>query len=698
MPGLKKFMLGGLDLKSNDLVRDQLRSSAMRNITKTQKGDLDKRNGYELVETAAFELEESCYFKSLDQDVFVKSDGTIWKPYLATRKNCSIASLFANAGLTVKNRIITAEYLGSLYFTTSDGKSPVVKYDGGDAYLAGLPAPTKVYAGTDSTISGGAGTYFYRVFYSFKDLNGNIIYGPYKQFDNLTSGQTLTVSTFKAGNPYGKFYNKYLTIPIGNQTLSSASNTLNYTTTNYVVGDKFLMDTEIVTLVPDITETVLGIKNRVLTITNIAAGVITFLPADFDGASFLLTGAGYTNLDRRLRMNIFESPQPSFGYHRTDASDNTGRPVTNINNDDAFGTSSSPTGQQPFEDIYNEDGQKLRPPLCKYLAPYGDQLVFGNIIGVWDQENNFVQYNNDDLVIPSDFGLADNGENHSANIQKIGESYDGSVTGLSRCNDLMVVTKDNSIYALDGILEPGGYNLRKIPTNYIGCKSHNSILQTEGGLMFHGNDGLYFTDGSSCQKMSLLIDPFFNTIDSTLTKSTVNSLNKKFLFYMTDNVTHYCVAYDYEFKEWFIWDSLDMSHGIYEKNSKIVHFAKAALLNKFNTGYSDAGVAISAYYKANWEDLKNPSLDKKFKYIRIWNLTSVASSFNLKIQKDWIDTDTDTIACTIAAYGTHQQGHDQKTIKSIRYIFENNTINQGMMISAYELQYEVIQALDKGEG
>jgi hypothetical protein len=820
MPGLKKFMLGGLDLKSNDLLRDPMRSSSMKNVTKTQKGDLDKRHGYELVETAAFELEESVYYKSLDQDIFIKSDGTIHKPYLATRISCSIATLFANVGLSVKNRIVSTEYLGNLYLTTSDGKSPVIKYDGGDAYLAGLPAPNVVFAGTVSTIDSPGAGYYYRFFYQFKDLNGNITFGPYVQLTSTINNANIYFSTFKTGNPYGKFYNKYMHLTTSDAsttqyTVDSTNNFLYSYSHNYSVGDILMVDMDecsqinslsgngrrfinlTITAITNISCTrkiqdityssvLLGSSGRSISIEYTSGGTagsevvsvvgsaisvqiqtgvstatqvlsainssaaalalvsasitgtastaqvtsslktldgsgikITFNQGQLSGVSFniLLASSIITQgleIDGRLKVRVFRSTSESFGYTECSSVSKTvgadpllptavfipGSIVSNSSDDDfAISLTSSPFFNYvfaKFEDVYNEEQQKLRPPLCKFLDSYGDQLVYANIVGVWNQENNFTQYNNDDLIIPSDFGIADNGENHSANIQRIGETYDGSITGVSRCGDVLMVTKDNGIYSLDGVLEPGGYNLRKIPTNYIGCKSHNSILQVESGVFFHGNDGIYFSDGNSCQKMSLLIDPFFNSIDATLTKSTVNSSDRKFLFYMTDNTTHYCVVYDYEFREWFIWEDLDMSHGLYEKNSKVVYFAKAALLNKFNTGYSDAGVEISAFYKTNWEDIRNPSLDKKFKFIRIWNLTSSASSFNLKTQKNWVDTDLETLACSIAAYSSIQKGHDQKTVQAIRYVFENNTLGEGMPITAYEIDYEAIQALDKG--
>lgn len=656
MSSLKKFMLGGLDIKSNDLIRDQMRASDLRNVTKTINGDIDKRNGYEEVETFA-NLRDSIYHKTLDQDILIDTNGRFWKPYLGTRIDCTISALL-NSG-----DVIYTEYQSNLYVCASDGKTPVFKYDGGQAYLAGIPAPMKLFDGTSSTIGSPGSGYFYRFFYSHKDLNGNVTHGPYRQLESSTSTDTVTCSSFKTNNPYGGFFSKYMIIPSQTRTVDNSnpgtSNKFQYTSTDYVVGDKILIDTDPFWSSFLTTATVTqSLISKALTITAIGGGFVTIDINDLSDFGFTISAPGPLNIDNRTILRVFISQNESFGYSLAEYGnvDNT------ANNVAVTVLAWAPGLTLKFEDYYNEDGQKLRPPLCKFLTAYGDQLVFGNIIGVWDQENIFSQYNNNDLAIYSDFGLADNGENNSANSQKIGESFDGEITGLRRCNDLLIVTKDNSIFAMDGILESGGYSLRKIPTNYIGCLSHRSILATEGGIFFNGNDGIYFTDGVNCSKMSQLLDPFFVgkfpftlAIDSTKTRSAIDSNNRKYLFYMTDNTNHYCLAFDYEFKEWFIWDVLDMSKGMYQKNNKDFYFANSTKTYKFNTGYSDNGSAISAYYKTNWEDLRNPSVDKKFKYVRIWNLNASSSSFNMSIQKNWVDTNLSTVACSIAARGTIQK-------------------------------------------
>lgn len=712
MAGLKKFQLLGVDLKSNDLVRSQLNASDSRNCTKTIKGDIDKRNGYEQVESVTFELEKAVYWKTGDSDIFIKSDGTVHKLYSGARQSCSIATLFPNVGVTVKNRIIAAEYLNNIYLTTSDGNSSVIKFDGSDAYLAGIPAPLKVFAGTAYTFSTGGTGYYFRFFYGHKDLNGNITFGPFVQDTSSSATPTITVSTFKTANPYGAFYNKYLiaTGPIAitvDASVPGTSNKIPYTATNYVVGDELLIDDECLYPALVISGSTSEIRQfRTATITAIGGGYVTLDPADLANFSFTITSGGNINIDSRSRLYVFKSLNESFGY-QSGSSAVAGTITQFILDNSADNIAASVTTADPdtvFEDIYDEEGQKIRPPKCRYITPYGDQLVYGNIVGIWDQENNFEQFNNNDIILYSDFGIGDNGETNSANIQIIGESFDGEVTGLRRCNDMLVVSKNNSMFSLDGLLAPDGYALRKIPTNYIGCESHNSILEVEGGLMFHGNDGIYFTDGVGCRKVTEDLDPLFVTMLTTRSISTVNRLDDKFLFYMTDGSTNYCLAFDYHFKTWFIWDSLDMSRGLYQKNDGTVVFAKEKIVTgtpfgrtyKFNSSYSDDGSAIVAYWSSNWEDLKEPSVDKKFKSLRLWNLNSTSTVYSLVTQKNWTNTDLETVTCTLAANSTLQKFHDQKNIMSLRYIFKNSTLNQNMLITGYEMDYEATQRLDKG--
>ena len=711
MPGLKKFEMGGVDLASNDLTREQLRASDLRNVIKNQKGDITGRNGYEETDDLPYSVEEIAYHKSSDQDIYILEGGLIYKKYNGAYVTASIAKLSSNPGNIIKNRIVTDEYLSNTYITTNDGDSRVIKFDGSTAYLAGMPAPNVLYDGiTKSDISFPGGTYYFRYFYGHKDINGNETFGPYVQRTSSKQNGLVTVSTHRSLNPFGDFHDRYMIVPVTgvDYLVNSVNNKFPYTVTNYNVGDKFLIDEEPFYFNVKVTD-VAGRTSKAVTIIAIDATYVYLDPVELGTFTFVLRTIGVDttfNFDGRTKLYLYTSRSASYGYigisnivftaDQTNFRGFFSYVINNSINNQSFIISATPDERFKFEDMYNEEQQKLPPPRCKYLTAYGDQLIFGNILGVWDQNNRFIQYNNDDLVIPSDFGIGDNGENHSANYQRIGESYDGTVNGLKRCNDLLIVTKENSIYALDGIIEPGGYTLRKVPTNYTGCLSHNSLLQIQGGLFFHGNDGIYFTDGTQCYSTSDLIEPFFNTIIPERTKATVSRSQQGFMFYMTDGTTHYCLVYMHKYKEWFIWDNLDMSKGLYEKNNGDLVFAKNDSLYKFNSSFSDNGVSINHSYTTNWEDLKEPSVDKKFKTFRLWNLNPVPTSYKVSIQKDWNSTILQEIEVTLPASGTLQKGFEQRNCQAVRFIFQNNKIDENMIITGYELEYEASQKLDKG--
>jgi len=808
MARIKKFKLGGLDLKSNDLIRDGLRASDLRNVQKSQKGDIVQRFGYATQETIA-STEAVAYYKTGDEEVLIKTDGTIVKSYniltyqdityfakldgiagsrisvrygsgatagaevvtvtyfpltdiytivvsiqsgvstatqvitalqlsdsfklvciagitgtaataqvtstesplVFTRKDVTTASVYPNS-LDDMNRVVTCEHLNNLYITTNDGKTPVVKYDSSYAYLAGLPAPI------GATISASAATgYTYRCFYSMDDCNGNRIYGPYLDLVSSIATATITFNTFKnSANAYGRFYDKYTVAALGPIVLGGAGkvSTVTITGTNHSVGDKIIAYGTS-SGVPSFQ--FLRVTLTILKITGGGgAGTIYFgltdMPIGWTGNMDSL-GLG-ESIDTSVRFHVYQAPLnvTSYGFKKVfDALSPTTiieRPVNN----NAVSQSYAVLGvfsNDFFEDIYNTVNFHLRPPLCKYLTVFGDQLVFGNIIGSWVQDNSFSVYNNNDIIIYSDVdngsGPQQNGENNSEDIQKIGDSHKGEVTGLSRVNDILLVTKTNGIYALDGDLTPGGYSLRKIPTNYIGCLSHNSIVQVEKGVMFLGNDGIYITDGVSAKKLTDKIDPFFgqpslaygNVLFETC-RSVVNKDNEKIFFYMkgTDSV-HYIAVYDYDFDEWFIWNTLNASKGLHEKANGFINFSNATSIFNFNTGIADGASITPSYLYSNWEDCGEPSVEKKFLYLRIWNLTSTATTFGLNIQKNWnpVNTYATDLSVTIPAYGSIQKGFDQKTYKSIRFIF-NSSGNSSMIISAYEVEFEHIQKIDKG--
>ena len=51
-----------------------------------------------------------------------------------------------------------------------------------------------------------------------------------------------------------------------------------------------------------------------------------------------------------------------------------------------------------MEDVYNTSSSKIMPPICKYIATYGDQIIYGSVQSYIGFDNKRIQYNNNDLI------------------------------------------------------------------------------------------------------------------------------------------------------------------------------------------------------------------------------------------------------------------------------------------------------------
>lgn len=78
------------------------------------------------------------------------------------------------------------------------------------------------------------------------------------------------------------------------------------------------------------------------------------------------------------------------------------------------------------------------------------------------------------------------------------------ITGLSSCGFIPVVFCKNSVYRLDGYFDElgGGALIAQRISDYVGCISSTSVVQTEKGVFFAGKDGFYFTDAYNVFKIS----------------------------------------------------------------------------------------------------------------------------------------------------------------------------------------------------
>lgn len=723
MASIKVYSLGGLDKKSNDLTRSPEKASDMLNMEYDIQSSLKKRNGYEVV--SAEDADDIVEYGYKGEKLLFKnglSNVTILKGDYTTRTLALPSGISALANVSISY----TENQNNIYFTNTDYSTYVMKYDGSNIYRAGLPTPRvgqvsmiDTYPSYSATTSG-----YTRIFYKYKDINGNVIYSPYVQLSVAPTGAAnLSINSLKTDSNCTEngFLGKYCyVVNTGSASISSSSRTLTVTRHNYVAGEKFLIDTEnrAVLITPS------SKSYLVLDIESVTSTTITFTAASLGTNSFVLRDLSLYYVinpeypvDIRTQVEIYRSSSDSTGYTRQ----------FSFVIDNGVTTNTIPTSLSdrvlaegiltpiPFEDIYDSTTLKIMPPICKYIASFGDQIAYGSVQSFFtsfdtstlNAPNQRVQYANNDIFIYSDISAGDGPEGVSElNTQKVGETWDGDITGMRRCNDSLVIFKNRGVFSVDGTLISGEYQLRKLNTDFVGCTSHKSILESDGGLYFQGHNGIYYTNAIGVKKITSEIDSVFGSGSYTSTRSVRMKKKQKALFYVPE--LSKVVVIDYYYNQVYMWDSINASCGFIENSSGDVFFSNGTSVYKFNDGYLDDGQAISAYYSTTWHHAGEPSLNKKWLSMRLFALTADAFTATVKTEGNWAAS-TYLTTNTMDFSSSDQTKFlmlDMQTKRSLRITFSNAVkketalgsgvfIGENLAITGYELSFELYNNVDK---
>jgi len=626
----------------------------------------------------------------------------------------TFVSRFAMSNISISY----CENQNNLYFNNTDYNSFVMKYDGDSLTRSGLFTPRNsatakidIYPSFTNP-SGG----FNRFFYSYKDINGNITYSPYYQSTtSITGSSVLSISSFAqdANSLVNGFFNKYCYIAkTGHTNITSLARTLTCNKHNYVAGDKFLIDMEnkAISIAPT------GKAFIVLDVESVVTGTsITFTSASIGlyVISFSDLSAYYSSIypvDVRCKLQCFYSATELTGYtnlinwvidNSSVVNSLSGSTVEAVLSLSAI----SPTS---FEDIYDSAYLKLMPPICKYIASYGNQIAYASIqayftgyTNLLDAPNQRIEFANTSLITYSDISTGDGPEGTSDfNFTKIGETWDGNIAGIRRCNDSLVIFKDRGVFSIDGTLIDGQYSLRKINSNFVGCTSHKSILDADEGVYFQGHNGLYFTNGVNITKLSYEIDSVFLSGSYLNTRSVRLKKKQKSFFYVPDILsgTYKIVIIDYYYQQIYMWNSATLpSSGIVEDKNGDVYFCDGLKMYKFNDTYTDNGAAITSLYSTTWHHAGEPSLNKKWLSLRTFGLTNDAFTATITTEGDWQAGTTLTTNSSVYSSTTQTDFKmlDMQTKKSLRINFSNSTNNENMVLTGYELTYEMFNVVDK---
>lgn len=104
------------------------------------------------------------------------------------------------------------------------------------------------------------------------------------------------------------------------------------------------------------------------------------------------------------------------------------------------------------------------------------------------------------------------------------EEFDEEIVGISSVNIYPIYFCKNKVYRIEGYFLPDGSGgvTKKLISSTAGCMSNNSIVQTDIGLFWCGNDGFYFTDGYQITRVSNdLLTSYLSMVATTTQRSRI---------------------------------------------------------------------------------------------------------------------------------------------------------------------------------
>ena len=102
------------------------------------------------------------------------------------------------------------------------------------------------------------------------------------------------------------------------------------------------------------------------------------------------------------------------------------------------------------------------------------------------------------------------------------DQLEDEITGISSVQDIPIVGCRRHIYRIDNAFDEqgrGGMVHRRI-SDHAACLSHESFVQAEGGLFWFGVDGIYYTDGYKCTKVTDHLNKRYQAAVKTLAGKT----------------------------------------------------------------------------------------------------------------------------------------------------------------------------------
>jgi hypothetical protein len=689
MPVLKNYtQFTGLDLKVSHLREDSLSARDSLNTDISDKGSLIKRKGISSAATSVTDvLGVGVWINSDGEEipVYIKQDGLYVGndpfPTSFSLAINTIANPFANSHTNTlgdKQGASFATLNGNLYIAT--GYDPLMKYDGVRLSKAGAPNTIPSSITTTSTSGDWTATSSVRYYstYTIEDENQIISSSALSSYRELTGAKPATTRyelTFPTLAPTDGWAIKSSAL-LANITVGATSIVIAEST--WSVGDTIYISGTPGDLAPQLVE-------RYVLIAKTATNTFTLdRPAESAATSGIYVSNGYISIIRQIDQGslILAAEYPL----RTGVSTETYF--------DSDGTATAPNFG-----IFNLPVNKGLAPKASYVSVHRNQLVLADIL-----EDNVDNSKRLDTVFYSD--IADQ-EAFNVNNSFIPSRQNGvAVTGISTFRDNLYTFTKNDIFVISGDLETSlSFRVDRVPYSNMGCISHQSIQNTEAGLFFLSQRGVYriVAPSSKPEWVGEPISPLTTgTVDLT-TQGYANGayLNResKYIISLTDS---HAYVFDIKSNTWHKWDVLKSSQLVTANSETIIMVNDtASAVDKYLQEDTDAtridfgSDAINMFYTTAWDSFGAASKFKKFLRAKIFTgLDDTFGAFTLTVNTyfDYNSSSTASIDFAMndnASYPSETKSKlPSRKAKSVSWKISNNTVSKRTDISGVEVEAE----------
>lgn len=562
----------------------------------------------------------------------------------------------------------------------SNGRDPVMKYDGTHIYRAGLP-------GLVETVIPGSWAYEIDVDQASGTGTGVIT------FADDTTGTTHIYTN--NSEIYYKFVIEY-TDAQGNLVQSQPSDPIKYTVGNQAANIDITWD-----------DSIFAELNK------------------------------NSNLKVQIYKTIANTSSTGLFYHvETVAWDNIAHGTVNYE-DTTDINSTTPT--EGLEFLRDPIKRRDPPPKGRYLTTFQNCLV----ISGQDTNVNNLQYSHagggtigeigseyfpdDDngVIVESSFGDRITAVATLRDLLYIFHKNSIHVLGGD------ITAAEGSPFSVELLTKEGG----------IGCIAFASMVEFKGQLLFLSESGMYSINAANnLTEISELVRPFFQ--DTSLTKSrsvAFNWVDQNLIIIhipkeeiplngvakIATNET-LILAYDTYKDAWLRWEGVNFTGGITVLNNEVVFSSRNETSERY-TGYevatfsstdttydyNDHEKAIEFEYETNWESLGDPTVPKKFLRVKMYAMDTDGSfespgfDLTVAVQKDFFNFDLgqipfdfgggrDEVGWGADPWGIYPWGGPPSQFfksklpsgksKCLKMVFSNSNLLENVLITNYELE------------